>query len=291
VTGQLSEAYFKRRPFVFGGMFNYAGTAHCKRRRQLGDFDCYFEPFAGGSCAGAKAKARAAFKGVKVNPRQPNRCAIGRLCSDVGHFRRLPEGAYGAQGLLWWRTAMAAHLLRVNAPTAELLRLEARKAEIGFVHPIIGVHVRHGDACHTTLRKGRCTELDAYLPEIRTMAARYNTTRVFLATDDASVVAAAAEATEFHFVHIDFDRKALDSKDQIEYRKSLWDGSNDAGHDIMLASLLDLLLLAECDILITHFLSNMSRLALELAAARHQRVPPFSSMDGPWCHHWKMCTA
>eukprot|EP00193_Tetraselmis_chui_P011982 CAMPEP_0177795328 /NCGR_PEP_ID=MMETSP0491_2-20121128/26172_1 /TAXON_ID=63592 /ORGANISM="Tetraselmis chuii, Strain PLY429" /LENGTH=113 /DNA_ID=CAMNT_0019318147 /DNA_START=73 /DNA_END=411 /DNA_ORIENTATION=+ len=113
------------------------------------------------------------------------------------------------------------------------------------------------------------------------MSRRYNTTRVFLATDDAKVVREAASYAEFQFVYIDFNRNVLNSKDQIEYRKNLWDGSNDEGHRIMVSSLIDLLLLSESDYLITHFLSNMSRLALELSAAFHQRVPPFSSMDGP----------
>jgi hypothetical protein len=80
----------------------------------------------------------------------------------------------------------------------------------------------------------------------------------------------------------------LNSKDQIEYRKGLWDGSSDAGHGIMTSTLRDLLLLADADYLVSHQLSNLSRLALELSAARKGRVPPFISMDGAWCWHWRM---
>merc|ERR1711924_472870 len=79
---------------------------------------------------------------------------------------------------------------------------------------------------------------------------------------------------EFKFIFINFNRGVLNNKNQIEYRKNLRDGSNDHGFGILKSSLMDLLLLAECDYLVLHNLSNMSRLALELAAARLQRVPP-----------------
>ena len=97
---------------------------------------------------------------------------------------------------------------------------------------------------------------------------------------------------EFEFIYADsFSRDLFDSKDQIEYRKDLWTGSNNKGHSIMLSSLIDLLLLAECDYLVLHLLSNLSRLALELAASRKEAIPPYFSKDGPWCQHWKMCTS
>eukprot|EP00959_Pyramimonas_sp_CCMP1952_P308050 6447103-Pyramimonas_sp.AAC.2 len=62
---------------------------------------------------------------------------------------------------------MLSYLVRVNAATKAELGLEALKAQIGFKHPIIGVHVRHGDSCHTTTRRGTCKGLVHYLPHIR----------------------------------------------------------------------------------------------------------------------------
>ena len=35
--------------------------------------------------------------------------------------------------------------------------------------------------------------------------------------------------------------------------------------------------------------SAFSRLALNLNIVNQQRVPPFISLDGPWCPHWRMC--
>ena len=39
----------------------------------------------------------------------------------------------------------------------------------------------------------------------------------------------------------------------------------------------------------THQASTMSRIALQLAMLRLKHVPPYISMDGPWCYHWRMC--
>jgi hypothetical protein len=66
---------------------------------------------------------------------------------------------------------MLAYLVRVNPSTQAKLNLESLKAQIGYQHPIIGVHVRHGDACHTTTRKGTCKGLASYLPRIRVRGA------------------------------------------------------------------------------------------------------------------------
>ena len=86
-----------------------------------------------------------------------------RLRSDqAGRVAR-----YAARGNFWWRSAMLAYLVRLNHYTQVRLGLESLKTQIGYQHPIIGVHVRHGDACHTTTRKGTCKGLASYLPRIR----------------------------------------------------------------------------------------------------------------------------
>ena len=290
-SGYLALAHERQRPFVFSGRLNYAGTKYCKDKGMLGDMDCYLGPVAGGSCLDLKRRERTKYRGYSGPRAHPNRCAIGKWCDDVSHFKRVPK-KFQTQGLFWWRTATVAALVKMNRDTDALLRLEEVKRKIGFVSPIIGVHVRHGDACHTTARKGRCKGLASYLPELRSLRDRYQTRRVFLATDDESVIRASRRfATEFDFVFLsspEIDRKLFDSKEQIEYRKNLWNGASNVGHKIMMASLYDMLLLGHSDYLILHLLSNMSRLALELAAARAKKVPPFSSVDGPWTNNWRM---
>jgi hypothetical protein len=103
------------------------------------------------------------------------------------------------------------------------------------------------------------------------------------------VIQESQENTEFQFVHHSFNRTMLSSTKLIERRTDLYTPDSMTTHHLMLSTLIDTLLLAEADTLIAHFLSNMSRLALELSAAAKGRVPPYISVDGPWCPHWKMC--
>ena len=72
---------------------------------------------------------------------------------------------------------MVMHVMRLAEETKTLLALEELKEKIGFKGPIIGVHVRHGDACHTTLRKGMCKGIGVYLPHLRTLSEKYGTKR------------------------------------------------------------------------------------------------------------------
>lgn len=50
--------------------------------------------------------------------------------------------------------------------------------------------------------------------------------------------------------------------------------------------LVDLLLLAEGDLLVGKFTSNMDRLALSLMAAKKGGLVPYVSLDSKWCSDW-----
>ncbi|KAK3259388.1 hypothetical protein CYMTET_31612 [Cymbomonas tetramitiformis] len=208
-----------------------------------------------------------------------------RWCSDVDHFSRVPAGPLGEQGTFWVRAAMVSFLMRLRSTTQTWLDLAALKKQIKFRSPLIGVHVRHGDACETTSRQGRCKGLEGYLPAIRTLAARYNTTRVYLATDDQSIITESRKYShEFTFISTDFNRDLFkppensggpENSKLIERRSSLWRSDSTNGHELMKSALIDLLLLADTDYLVLQLLSNLSRLALELSAAKKNYIPPY----------------
>jgi hypothetical protein len=54
-------------------------------------------------------------------------------------------------------------------------------------------------------------------------------------------------------------------------------------------AILDILMLSQSDLFVLHLASNFSRIAFALAVGRLARVPPFVSLDGPFCNHWQLC--
>ncbi len=304
LSGYLSDAHLENKPWVFGGRLNYAYNRNCANLKRAGDVECYFEPYS--ACGKIK---RATFAKWKPYPAKTNRCTMPRnRCRDLAPWKRVPTNVknyYSSQspsststlsytkGLFFFRSAIVARMMRLNQKTVEELNLHAVKESIGFKHPIIGVHVRRGDACHTTGRKNRCRSFEEmYLPHIRTLSEKYGVNRVFLATDDDVFlrnVRSSPAANEFEFVNVNMDRSVYAASRLIERRTELYTEKSNVAHEMTLQALTDIFLLAEADAFIGHFLSNLSRLAIELSAVEKGFVPPFVSVDGQWCRHWKFC--
>ena len=56
-----------------------------------------------------------------------------------------------------------------------------------------------------------------------------------------------------------------------------------------IASLQDILLLAESDVLIGTGSASFFKVALLLSAARKRALPPYVSLDAAYCDSWRMC--
>jgi len=290
LSGYLSDAFLQNKAWVFGGRLNYAINSVCDKKNLAGDVECYFKPYSL-TCLKEKKSAFEKWKPIKTDN---NRCAIPRnRCRDLSPWRKVPEGSFGKRGMFWFRSAIVSHMMRLNAHTEKRLNLNSIKQKIGFKKPLIGVHIRRGDACHTTGRKNRCRSFEEqYLPHIKTLSEKYGITRVFLATDDSKMLNAimnSQAANEFDFVHVQMDRSVYANTKLIERRTDLYSTKSAQADQMMLQALTDTFLLAETDAFVGHFLSNLSRLAIELSAAFKGYVPPFISVDGQWCRHWKFC--
>ena len=55
------------------------------------------------------------------------------------------------------------------------------------------------------------------------------------------------------------------------------------------ASLQDVLLLAESDVLVGTGSASFFKVALLLSAARKRALPPYVSLDAAYCDSWRMC--
>ncbi|KAJ1472083.1 hypothetical protein T484DRAFT_1915304 [Baffinella frigidus] len=211
----------------------------------------------------------------------------------AGGLQPLP--AFEHQGLFWW----SAHMLGwVSEPGSDLAgKLRRAESLAQMRKPAIGVHIRRGDACvHAAQSNTRplCRGVPEYMAGVFRMASRYGAQHVALSTDDASVVEEVEAAlqeearrggAELSLSAMRFGRGVFDSAWFIEHRVEA--AAADASV-IAESMLLDLLLLAECDMLVGTLSSQMSRLALSLMAIRRGSMPPFDSVDGlPWgCCTW-----
>ena len=215
---------------------------------------------------------------------------VQRGHDDEGFMTAVPP--YNIMGVFWYRAMFVRFMTELSDRTQRAIGLERLKRKIGYRHPIIGLHVRHTDSCHTTKRAGRCKPFSAYLREVALMRKLYGITRVFIATDDPDIIKeVSAYRGELQFVYVSgADREQLKrgSTEDIEKRLLKKDLKIDAGK-MVLDALTDMTLLSHADVYIGHLQSNLSRLSFMLSTLQKRGFPPFISMDGSWCPHWRMC--
>lgn len=192
------------------------------------------------------------------------------------------------------RFSRVAALVSMMMEPSHLVAHELRraKAALGWDqarHPIIGLHVRDGDSCNARERAmthRSCGGLKAFMPRVRSLAERYKTRTIFLATDGKNVFNETARYGEFVWLmlprqHVQPAGAGTAKEPRIEER--IASGTLDGGV-LALESMVDMLLLAETDVLIGKFTSNLYRTAVEVRAGRHGCVPPVVSLDAPWCY-------
>lgn len=286
----LTHAYAHGKALGIVGEWTYGTHQGCRHGWGLA---CYFEPHA--------AQCPHLFS------REPDDATLTRMLreeephwmwehrdsvSGVGqcsHYRPNvadnPAWSFRQQGLLWWRSHILSFLMNPN--TVLQRRVRHVKNLIGYTHPIIGLHIRHGDACtHASLSNYRpgCKSVADYFAEVVKMGEKYDVSKVFLATDDDSVLQyIRAVYRDWDVVHLNLDRSEFHSNWFIEYRmKASLDAADSNLIDLELvadSTVLDLMLLSESDYFVGGFSSHFSRLVLELSVANKGYVPPYVSLD------------
>lgn len=222
-------------------------------------------------------------------------CATSRIPSSA---ERTSIGLAGraasrSSALSFARFARTAALMDQLVKPSDMVLEELRRAKdaLGWEQlprPLIGLHVRDGDSCNSRERAvthRECRGLKAFTPRLRAIAALYGSKAILLATDGLRVLNETAKHPDFQW-HVLAQRTRFqtgagaEAEPRLETR--IGRGTLD-GATLALESLVDMLLLAETDVLVGKFTSNLFRSAVELRAGRTRCVPPVVSLDAAWC--------
>ena len=263
----------------------------CPRKAAGGlvEWSCHFERLGPSKCEPASVR----HPRVLFNLPEQRREGLSDAHSLPARFQHL--------GSFFWVSQLTSRLLkpkrfgRLRAMLRAAVRESGLLAALSKHSPVIGMHVRHGDACmkSETSRTARsCEPLSAYMSTIEPYAAAIGASTIFIATDSERVLAdARSQFPGFTFLHIpNVTRTGLTTPaptevldEVIKRRARTGVGVERTQHDALTAAV-DALLLARCDVLVGKFSSGLFRAAYALAAARRGgALPPFVSLDAPWC--------
>jgi len=203
---------------------------------------------------------------------------------------------YRKLGWFWYATHMNSFLWRpghaLNEEFHSALTSSGLRSALAS-GLVLGLHVRQGDACADAWRTGRqCDELGAYMVEVDKLRNATGVTTIYLATDSNTTMDKAASMYPAYTWLRWTD--ALNYSQQLfaEHPSKSWDaiiGANiqhdrtDINERVARLSSIDMMMLAQCDLFVGKFTSNFFRIAYELRAASCDCVPPFTSLDAPWC--------
>jgi hypothetical protein len=280
------------------------------------DLTCFFEPLSP-SCDALEQEAgtQKSENGKKGAGRKWSLLARGGsrynardavfVDGEAQRAQRVPT-SYKSRGWFWWSSHLLSYLLRPNAALSaaveEGLTSTGLRAAIDAGRLVIGVHVRHGDACRVEelVRARRtCTPLAEYMRAASRVLDLGSHGRrggrkplLYLATDSMQVVReSAAYADRFEVVSLDEKKGTMrhepKSGDALLWDKRVWQrffwGQTDWTQQAAWTATVEMLLLGHADVLIGKFSSNLFRAAYALRAAQCDCAPLFSSLDAPTC--------
>ena len=195
--------------------------------------------------------------------------------NEASVFARLPQ-RYLRHGRFWLIAQTLHFLTRPNAALRHELQRERAALRLRAHQPLLALHVRKGDAC---AHRGECRGLADFMPEVRRVAMAYGIRAVFLSTPSADVRAETAQYPEFTWLFRNSSSAAASSR--------LEDGLLSRRVNALeewRSTMIDVYLMAECEVLVGAFSSSAARLALALMASGPGGcLKPFASVDINWC--------
>ena len=262
----------------------FVAPERCRRR----DLSCFFAPLS--ACDGV---ADASVARVSTVSLEDDRFVRNESLQRPGALPR----AFRAQDAFWWTSQLLSFVMRPSMELAHHIH-EARTrtglaAKLDHGAAVVGLHVRHGDAClgHERTRMARtCAPLAEYMPHVRAVAQQVGATTIYLATDSMAVLNDTRAFPEFHFLHLPgVLRSGLNGASGPQ---QVWDATvaerlahNSTGlsQDEARFATIDVALLAQCHAFVGKFTSTLFRTAYALRSASCDCLTPFVSLDAPWC--------
>ncbi len=251
------------------------------------DLGCFFEPI-GPACERRRGAADLRFNIAQLQRESPANQDGGPIPVE-----------YRPLGSFWWTAQLMTRLVQPNEWMRSHLDATARAMGLAAAldsGPVIGMHVRHGDSCLEVEVARTCREcepLARYMEAIEPYAASIGASTIFLATDSHDILERArADYPKYRFLALPNISRSRASApptmviDEVLRRRGAKGVAET--HDELLASLVDMLLLARCKAFVGKFTSGLFRWAYALAAADAGGLPPFISLDAPWCSDYEI---
>ena len=277
------------------------------------DLTCFFEPPAA-SCpsrggeddvtelsVGAR-KGGSKIKGIKPPP--PDLRLLdwqSQLTWNTGEVGRgiLPE-EWTNREWFWWVSQTLSYLMTPNAAMRQQVDLVRKSSGLAAVRAagarVIGVHIRHGDAClqREKERMARtCESLSAYMKHVAQIGKDIGSNVVYLATDSPQVVADTKNWPGWTFITMKPpSSRAPPRNEKVE----LWDdvvkarmrqGDTSESFAAAWEATVEVMLLSESDAFVGKFTSNLFRNAFSLKAAACDCAVPYVSLDSAWVRDWR----
>ncbi|XP_071797508.1 alpha-(1,6)-fucosyltransferase-like [Asterias amurensis] len=166
--------------------------------------------------------------------------------------------------IVWWMGQVLKYILRPQPNLANQLELAGQK--LGFQHPIVGVHVRRTDKVGTEAAFHGIVEYMIHVDEYYNTLERIqvvNQRRVYLATDDASLL---AEARKAYPQYLFISDNAISKSAGLSSRYT---------KNALLGVITDIHFLSLSDFLVCTFSSQVCRVAYEIMQTYHPDASAF----------------
>jgi len=214
-----------------------------------------------------------------------------KVIANAGAYSHLPQSTnwwgdvptrYRHRSLLWMTGQVLKYFMRPRKFILDMVEQERKRMNWTDDDYLIGVHARQSDK--PRLDKNAIYPLEHYMPTIRSLACKYRTNKIFVATESPEVIADTMKYPEYEWYWAEDTRRNLGAS------LSILEGTqNGFEQGVVAIKNLHLMLSPQIGPRIATFSSNWGRLIFELVIANTgPHYPPFVSLDNAYGSNNKM---